>query len=130
MDDWKKQLAEYTVYCKEDRKDAWINDIETLDITKFPNVPEEYESHKKSFIKTAEIMKALDEGESWKQIGKRLMEEKEYCQYPVGIIGHMMLKYSKHGVEFIKVVIGDSIELMTDLQEEYNEELEKSSKII
>lgn len=128
MEEWKEQLKEYVVYCKEEKKEDWINDIDALNVENFFDLPAEYEVQKNCFIKTAEIMKALDEGESWEQIGARLMEGHEYCQYPIGIIGHMMLSYSKHGTEFVKTVIGNSIELMTALKEEFDEEVEKEHK--
>lgn len=136
MDEWKEQTKEYAIYCKEDKKEAWINDINALDIANFSELPYTtceiresiYEDRKKSFIKTAEIMKALDEGESWEQIAVRLMEGQKYYQYPIGEIGHMMLVYSKYGVEFVKTIIGNAIGLMGALQEEFNAELEKENK--
>lgn len=128
MSKWKEQIKEYTIYCKEDKKDLWINDITALDRANFADLLAAYEAQKKSFIKTAEIMKALDEGESWEQIAPRLMEGHEYYQYPIGIIGHMMLTYSKHGIEFVQTVIGNCIELMDALREEFNEEVEKENK--
>ena len=131
MDEWKEQIKEYVIYCKEDRKEAWINDIDALDLANFSDLTYRefmYEDQKKSFIKTAEIMKALDEGETWVQIVGRIMEGKEYCQYPIYLIGHMMLTYSKHGIEFVEVIIGKTLELNDALQEEYNEEVEKVNK--
>lgn len=130
MSEWKKTTKEYAIYCKEDRKEAWINAIDGLDIASFTDLKFSilaYEDQKRCFIKTAEIMKALDEGESWKQIGARLTEGNEYCQYPIGIIAHMMLAYSKHGIEFVEK-LGDGILWILDaLKQEYEEELAKES---
>lgn len=128
MNKWKESTKEYAIYCREDRKTSWINDITALDRAKFSDLPTAYEDQKKSFIKTAEIMKALDEGESWEQIASRLMEGHGYCQYPIGVIGHMLLTYSKHGIEFIENIIGNGIELMDALREEFHKELEEENK--
>ncbi len=127
MDAWKEKIIDYKIYCKEEKRDLWVNDILALDSTKFADLPAAFENQKKSFIKTAEIMKALDEGETWEQIGHRIMEGHEYCQYPIGVIGHMMLKYSRHGIEFVRLAIGDGIELMTALKEEFYQELEQEN---
>lgn len=134
MDKWKNEIKEYTKYCKEDRSDLWTSDIDALDISTYKGLGDydliqyTYNSQKKSFIKTAKIMKSLDEGASWDDIRELLMEGHEYCQYPVGVIAHMMLKYSKHGIEFVQKSFGDSLDLFPELEEEFNEELEKANK--
>lgn len=134
MDKWKSEMKEFTKYCKEDRQGLWTSDIDALDISTYEGLGDAnliqytYDSQKNSFIKTAEIMKALDEGASWEDIGALLMEGHKYCQYPAGVIAHMMLKYSKHGIEFVQKSFGDSIDLFPELEKEFNEELEKQNK--
>lgn len=133
MDKWKKEIKEYVSYCKEDRRDLWISDIDALSIENFSKLDDlrqyAYDDQKRSFIKTAEIMKTLDEGGSWDDVRELLMEGHEYCQYPAGIIAHMMLRYSKYGIEFTQKSFGDTLEFMfPDLKKEFDEELEKGNK--
>lgn len=128
MNDWKKTVKGYVIYCKEDRKEAWINAIDALNIADFTYLEYcilMYEEQKRCFIKTAEIMKALDEGESWEQIGARLSEGKKYIQYPIGIIGHMLLAYSKHGIEFVEKLNANTLWMFESLKRDYDEELAK-----
>lgn len=134
MNEWKNDMMEYQKYCKPEFQEAWVLDIQALDMEKYYNNMGKnlggyaYEAQKVSFIKTAEIMKSLDEGESWEQVSERIMEGRETCQYPIGIIGHMMLKYSKHGIDFVKTIIGDALMMFNDLNNEFEEAVKNQNK--
>ena len=132
MEEWKNEIKDYAIYCKEDRQESWTSDIEALDMATYQKMGDlkeyAYDSQKTSFVKTAEIMKALDDVASWDDISNILMENHKYCQHPVGIIAHMMLKYSKHGIEFVKKSLGSTIEMFPELQKEFEEEVAKENE--
>lgn len=101
---YKRKLASYGIYCKEEEQRNWVRSCEGLINTGKDLNEKEWNYESCIFESSGEIMKEIGENRSWEEI-----EMNFYFRFDdldlIQDISEMVLIYSPKGIEFVNEVI-------------------------
>lgn len=118
------ELKGHNIYCKEEKKEDWINELD--DLKKRVREINQYVLRVsiESFAKAAQAMKMLAANCSWDDLYQSMINDELYEDI-IELTCQIMINYSAQGLDYTRSVMGSDIENHPAVLKSFNDELEK-----
>ena len=121
LEAWYDYMAVFSMCCREPAKERWLFDLGNFVARENSYEKSEFNIRKDCYSIAAELMKMIDDGESWNAIKEKFQEKAKTPMY-ISIVGSIMLSYSKCPTEFIEQAVDlEAANWYADLVKRYDE---------